>query len=181
MKTCARCKTEKQLDCFNKSKANLDGLHSYCRQCSSEVSKLFYNSKKSKILKQKAEWHEQNRKDRLSEMKQRRLDNYEHYQKMSKQYQKNNKDKCNMWASAYRARKLKASGYGNEELNELVLQEAYTVAKERTETTGVKHHVDHIIPLQGLNACGFHCWNNVQVIPWMDNLQKSNKLIEGLL
>lgn len=51
----------------------------------------------------------------------------------------------------------------------------YRQAKQITDATGVQHHVDHIYPLQGKLVSGLHVENNLQVIPWLENIVKRNK------
>lgn len=54
----------------------------------------------------------------------------------------------------------------------------YADAARLSWQTGVKHHVDHIVPIKGRNVCGLHVQNNMRVIPALLNRQKSNKLLE---
>ena len=51
----------------------------------------------------------------------------------------------------------------------------YEVCLKISEKTGVKHHVDHVVPLKGENVCGLHVEGNLAIIPAKMNLAKSNK------
>ena len=57
-----------------------------------------------------------------------------------------------------------------------LLQEAYTLARMRTELFGFAWHVDHVLPLRGKKVSGLHVPNNVRVIPAADNLRKGNRV-----
>ena len=46
MKVCKKCGRELADSCFNKSKANKDGLQTYCRECQSNISHEQYAAKK---------------------------------------------------------------------------------------------------------------------------------------
>lgn len=55
------------------------------------------------------------------------------------------------------------------------IQQVYKDCKYISEQTGVQHHVDHIVPLNGKDVCGMHVPWNLQIITAIDNLRKSNK------
>lgn len=55
----------------------------------------------------------------------------------------------------------------------------YREARRLTEETGVRHHVDHIVPLRHDLVCGLHVQNNLRVITAADNWKKHNRLDLG--
>lgn len=57
------------------------------------------------------------------------------------------------------------------------IQEFYDIAKAVSTQTGIKHHVDHIVPLNAKQVNGLHVPWNLQVIPATINCAKGAKLL----
>ena len=97
-------------------------------------------------------------------MRTRYTANKEKEKARTKAYAKANRDKCNAHTAKYRSKKLNAtpSWLTKEQLVEITA--FYKKAKELEKVTGVKHHVDHIIPLQGKTVSGLHVPWNLEIL-----------------
>lgn len=51
----------------------------------------------------------------------------------------------------------------------------YSDATEQTTATGIRHEVDHIVPLHSRKVCGLHTEANLRVIPKRENASKGNR------
>ncbi|MEE9528427.1 MAG: hypothetical protein V3V88_00040 [Dehalococcoidia bacterium] len=83
---------------------------------------------------------------------------------------KNNPDKRAATAAKYRATKLQATPIWADFTK---IDRAYELAQEY-RGKGIDAEVDHIIPLQGRNVCGFHVQGNLQIINMNHNRFKAN-------
>lgn len=63
-----------------------------------------------------------------------------------------------------------------DDWHKFVWMEASHIRNLREQATGIKWHIDHIIPLKAKTALGLHVAENWQVIPSQMNVTKSNRL-----
>lgn len=159
MKSCTRCKQVKPLVEFNKR----GGKSKYCNNTRSDC-KLCQNERSKKYHSSKAEIRHKYFKDRRCERREKDL-----------LYYKKNSDKICCDKAKQRSVKLNATPKWLTKSDWIEIKWAYKMAKDRTEETGIKHEVDHIIPLQGKSICGFHCPQNLQIITESENCSKGNR------
>lgn len=85
-------------------------------------------------------------------------------------WQKNNKDKTSAYCKAYKKR-MKDQLTPGADL--VVMKSFYAEARRLTRVTGIKHEVDHIIPL---SKGGAHHQDNMRVITTVENRRKKDKI-----
>jgi hypothetical protein len=91
---------------------------------------------------------------------------------------KNNRDISNAYQARRRAAKKSAL---MPWIDVNVIKNFYTEARRLTKLTGVKHHVDHIYPLQSEYMCGLHVETNLQILTEKENILKGNRTWPGQL
>jgi hypothetical protein len=145
IRCCRICKEQKESKLFVKNKAFKCGIDTICLNCSRQKVK---------------EWRAAGKRNCAQE---------------SERFRKRHPGKAKAHQSKMsfnRKRSIKNIKY--TEWDDLFLEEIYDLAALRTKLTGIKWHVDHIIPLQNKLVCGLHVPENLQLLPAKLNLIKGN-------
>lgn len=137
-----------------------------------EYKEKYYQINKERILLKNTRWKEENRALREKTDRKWVENNRDKVRETKTRYKRKNEDKTLADKAKRRAIKINAKPvYANLEK----IREFYKEAKNLELETGIKYHVDHIIPLQGKTVCGFHIETNLQVITAEENMRKGNK------
>lgn len=180
-------------------------------QKQAEYYKTYYEKNKEKKIKKSTEWGRNNpdklRASRLRSNELRKTNSLlrkiirdiqrpELHKETRRKYYEANKEKFKAWTLGwmrknkavvnartmeYHIKKVSSTPNWLNDSMRNDIRRCYAEACELTKTTGVKHHVDHIIPIRGKNVCGLHVPWNLRVITAAENVRKSNKIIEELM
>lgn len=149
-----------------------------------EYKKSWYLKNKERILaKKKAEYEADPEKFNKRVKAYRRTESGIEMRKGEQARYQSKPDVKAARASRQKARELSKRNsclLPDDEWNSFVIEEMYSLSKQRELDTGIKWNVDHIIPINGKTVCGLHVWYNLRVITAHENCIKSNKLQEGL-
>ncbi len=195
LKLCCVCNTKKPFDEFYKRENSPDGVRNNCKSChkarssrnyrldinfSREKSRNYHHKRVAKNPYFYKEHYAKN-KDYLSG---KGSETYQrHKERIKARVQKwaeENRGKSNAIKKGYKAAKSRACPpwARSDKALRTQMDEIYELAYKISTETGVKHHVDHIIPLRGKTVSGLHVPWNLQVLPGSENCRKSNRLLE---
>jgi hypothetical protein len=200
MKKCCKCKEEKILSEFYKSKATHDGFHPQCKDCKKASDRCSYLKHKEKKTTHQRDWYKKNAEDQREKAKKRykkRMQNPDEKRKILDLKNKRQRDMCSSDPS-FRIRKnfSRAVGRGLEKgwrswekwvnytLEDLVSHLEKQFNKKMTmENYGTYWHIDHIVPASSfmVKVIGdeefMACWSlsNLRPLEAAKNLEKHNK------
>jgi hypothetical protein len=185
-KVCTKCAVSKSASDFYVD-SRRGYLRGKCKECLKQEEKTYRTASPQKQSARQKAWREAN-PDKAKNIAQRHFEknrdvmyqrtakwreaNREHCNKLSCEWAKKNPSKASANASKRRAKLLNATPVWADFA---AIQIKYDLADWCSKATGIKYHVDHIVPLQGKTVCGLHVPNNLQVIPAKDNQVKHNK------
>jgi len=185
MKTCPKCKVQKDPSGFSKKKAAKDGLQPKCKACSAAYKKENREAERAR----QAEWYQENREAESARQAEYRkanresvaAKNAEWYQEnresvaaKNAEWTKENPDKCRAIAAKRKAAKLQRTPAW---VDFEAIKAVYAEAHRLEELDGIPRHVDHVIPLQGELVSGLHIASNLKILTAEENLSKSNKFV----
>jgi hypothetical protein len=204
MKTCSKCKIEKDLSDFYKKKSSKDGHRSECKECdyhSTKIHKQNYYNKNKDILKSNLD------KDKFKlYMDDYRKSNKESIRETNKIYRENNKENLNSHRKEYRKNKFLCDpiyklqhnirsnisnsfkGYSKNSKTQEILGCEFSVFKKYIEDQFKENmswenfgewHLDHKTPISWAETeervYELNHYTNFQPLWAKDNLIKGNK------
>lgn len=169
IKTCNVCWVTKPFEQFNIRRASTDGRSHTCRACA--------NARTSRWKKNHptahAEWYQENRQHKREYWAKWRAANAERARNTYRQ-----------WAAAHRGivnanvvrRDLSKRHATPRWADRLMMRAFYLEAARLTRETGIRHEVDHIVPIRSRLVCGLHVPANLQILTREANQKKGNHL-----
>jgi hypothetical protein len=139
-------------------------------------NKQYREKNPEKIRQMHQDWREKNVVYDAKRKRQYRLNNAQKVSAAYKEYYKTNYTRMLAKRNKQHADKLKRTPAWLTADDLWMIEQAYDLSALRTKLLGFAWHVDHIIPLRGKLVSGFHTPYNLQVIPAVDNLRKSNQI-----
>jgi hypothetical protein len=173
-KICKLCGVLKPLDGYHRQTKAKDGRQPVCKPCAIARAVKHQRDNAATALPRIKAWGEANKEKTLAYKAKWKRENAGKNAAINSAWKKENLGKvCGYAKKRYAAMTRATPAWANE----FFMAEAYSIAKLRTDKTGIQWSVDHIIPIFGETVCGLHVENNLQVIPLSENCRKGTKLM----
>jgi len=146
LKTCFKCKTEKQLEQFHKDKTKKDGLMGKCKVCMKEYQKKFYKENKDIINKRNKKYREENKEKISEQVKKYRNEHKEKMSEINKKYYEENKEEIREYYKKYyeeNKEEIKEMNRQYYEKNKEKISEYYEENKEKIRENNKKYYEEN--------------------------------------
>lgn len=138
-----------------------------------------YRERKAELIRRRRRAHYEKNRDTI-------IERYQNYKKRNKhvvdayqkRYRRTNAARRAMSARQRDAIRASAQPGWLSDIDLRKIKRVYERSAELSASTGVAHHVDHIVPLRGENVCGLHVPWNLQVLTASENMRKGNRMVE---
>lgn len=144
-----------------------------CVECAREAMRKYREAHPEKVREGDRRWRAENADKERERCRKWKAANREKAREQSRQWAEANRDKRNAVDAARNARKLNATPLWADLA---AIKSIYAKCAQVNAETGIKHHVDHIVPLKGRNVCGLHVETNLQILTASENIKKGNRL-----
>lgn len=171
-KACSKCGVEKKLSAFRLRKKGETRRASRCIECAKADSAEWRRANPARFKAGLRDWYRRNEEEQKANSRARRNADPEAWRAAARRWSEENPGKVSSRTARHRAADLCAMP---KWANEFFIEEAYELARRRTEATGYPWEVDHIVPLNHPDVCGLHVEHNLQVIPMVANRAKGNR------
>ena len=139
------------------------------------IAKEWYERNKDLVKDRARQWALDHPEETAAKKARWREENRDKHNASNRNWNAKNQDKKTAAEGKRRAAKMQRtpSWLTPSELERI--QALYSIAAMFTRETGIEHHIDHILPLQGTTVSGLHVYENLRIITATENLKKSNK------
>lgn len=138
----------------------------------SEYAKQYRKANPEKVKADQAKWAKANPEKIKAYARKAGNAWHERNPEYLKEHYKANKERYVAASAKRRAAQNSATPSWLTAIDKAMIQEMYDVSEARYIQTGIKHHVDHIVPINGKGVAGMHVPWNLQVITAHENLSK---------
>lgn len=189
-KVCVKCRIEKPIEKFYLRRES--GLHrDDCAECNVSMATGWVSKNFDRVKEYKEKWLDDNRErvtqDRRKYWRENSARLNADAAPRKKEYRESNRAACNARSKEWKKRNPGSVAFYSRtrqaRLREAIppwadldkVEALYIESDRISKETGVRHHVDHIVPLIGRGGlvCGLHCEQNLRIITAEENLKKN--------
>lgn len=145
-----------------------------CRLSREDYLKKYREENKERLSELNAQWRARNSEKLKGKCRSRYIKNKAYLRERGRDHYRNNKAEYLYYSRTRKAsQKQRTPPWLSKEQKKEILS-FYKEAKRLYEETGIKYHVDHIVPLQGEFVSGLHVPWNLQILTEYENISKNN-------